>query len=223
MTCPAWMTGSTSFSRCASASAANIAVVVTIRAARIGDAAAIAAVQRASWFAAYEGIIAHDIIDEFTAPDDGARMRQTFRARPWQHTIVAVTDVTVTDVAVTDVSETGSTAIIGYASFGPERDVEHGSWPYELTSAGVAGKVAELYAFYTDPAWWSTGTGRALMERVLRDSARSDFPEIVLWVLEKNVRARRFYARAGFTADGAVNMIDGLGGVPEVRYRRAVP
>jgi len=186
-------------------------VVVTIRAARIGDAAAIAAVQRASWFAAYEGIIAHDIIDEFTAPDDGARMRQTFRARPWQHTIVAVADV----------AGPGPAAIIGYASFGPERDVLHGSWPYELTSAGVAGQVAELYAFYTDPGWWSTGTGRALMERVLRDTARLDFAEIVLWVLEKNARARRFYERAGFTADGAVNMIDGLGGVPEVRYRRA--
>ena len=222
MTCRVWMTGSTSFSRCASASGANIAVVVTIRAARIGDAAAIAAVQRASWFAAYEGVIAHDIIDEFTAPDDGARMRQTFRARPWQHTIVAEADVPVTDVSVTDVSVTGPTAVIGYASFGPERDVLHGSWPYELTSAGVAGKVAELYAFYTDPGWWSTGTGRALMERVLRDTARLNFPEIVLWVLERNARARRFYERAGFTADGAVNMIDGLGGVPEVRYRRAV-
>lgn len=197
-------------------------MVVTIRPASLGDAAAIAAVQRASWFAAYEGIIAHDIIDEFTAPDDGARMRETFRARPWQHTIVAVADVAVADVAVADVAVAESAPVIGYASFGPERDVAHGSWPYQLTSAGVAGKVAELYAFYTDPRWWSTGTGRALMERVLRDTARLNFPEIVLWVLEKNARARRFYGRAGFTADGAVNVIDGLGGVPEVRYRRAV-
>lgn len=215
MTCPAWMTGSTSFSRCASASAATIVAVVAIRPARVGDAAAIAAVQRASWFAAYEGIIAHDVIDQFTAPDDGARMLQTFRARPWQHTIVAVGDAAVGDAAAG-----GASGIIGYAAFGPERNVVHGSWPYELTSAGVAGKTAELYAFYTHPGWWSTGTGRALMERVLRDTARLNFPEIVLWVLEKNARARRFYERAGFTADGAVNMIDGLGGVPEVRYRR---
>jgi ribosomal protein S18 acetylase RimI-like enzyme len=183
--------------------------MVTVRPARIGDAAAIAAVQRASWFAAYEGIIARDIIDQFTAPDDGARVREVFRTRPWQHTIAA--------------EAPAAQGIIGYASFGSERDVLHGSWPYELTAAGVAGDIAELYAFYVHPGWWSAGAGRALMDRALRDTARLGFGEIVLWVLEKNTRARRFYERAGFTADGESSVLEGLGGVTEVRYRRELP
>jgi ribosomal protein S18 acetylase RimI-like enzyme len=207
--------------------------VVTIRSARIGDAAAIAVVQRASWFAAYQGIVPHDIIDEFTMPDDGARMRQVFRMRPWQHTIVAEAPPAQPSGTPPPAQPCGTpppaqpsgtplNGIVGYASFGPERDVLHGSWPYQLTPAGLAGETAELYAFYVHPGWWSTGSGRALMERVLRDTARSRFPEVVLWVLEKNARARRFYERAGFCPDGAVNVLVGLGGVPEVRYRRAL-
>jgi GNAT superfamily N-acetyltransferase len=196
--------------------------VVTIRSARVGDAAAIAAVQRASWFAAYQGIVPHDIIDQLTMPDGGARMLQIFRTRPWQHTIVAEAPPAQASGALPS-GAPPLNGIIGYASFGPERDVVRGSWPYELTSAGLAGEIAELYAFYVHPGWWSTGSGRALMERVLRDTARLRFAQIVLWVLEKNARARRFYERAGFDADGAVNMLDGLGGVPEVRYRREVP
>jgi RimJ/RimL family protein N-acetyltransferase len=44
----------------------------------------------------------------------------------------------------------------------------------------------------------------------------------VLWVLRDNTRARRFYERAGFAPDGATDVLDRLGGVTEVRYRRAL-
>ena len=45
---------------------------------------------------------------------------------------------------------------------------------------------------------------------------------ITLWVLEANARARRFYQRAGFIPDGARHVLDDLGGVTEIRYRRAL-
>ena len=61
-----------------------------IRASAAADAAQVAAVQREGWFAAYEGIIPAEIIDRVTAPDHGARVRQTFRTRPWQRMLVAV-------------------------------------------------------------------------------------------------------------------------------------
>jgi len=41
-------------------------------------------------------------------------------------------------------------------------------------------------------------------------------------VLRDNRRARRFYERAGFAPDGMTNVLGGLGGVTEVRYRRAL-
>ena len=179
--------------------------MVVIRSASTADAAQIAAVMRDSWFAAYDGIIAPAIIDRVTAPDGGARIRQSFRARPWQRMIAAVQD-----------------GIVGYASFGPERDVLGTPWPHPLTPAGSDRLVAELYALYVRPAWWSTGTGWALMQQVLAKVHVTGYASITLWVLEANARARRFYQRAGFASDGARHVLDDLGGVTEIRYQRPV-
>jgi GNAT superfamily N-acetyltransferase len=185
--------------------------VVVIRAGSAAHAAQIAAVQRETWFAAYEGVIAPEVIDRVTTPDNGARVRQSFRTRPWQRMLVAV------DPAAVDPAASGT---VGYASFGPEMDVLNAPWPHPLTADGEGGRVAELYALYVRPAWWSTGTGRALMEKVLARSAAAGYRSITLWVLRDNQRARRFYERAGFAPDGATNVLTGLGGVIEVRYRR---
>lgn len=65
--------------------------------------------------------------------------------------------------------------------------------------------MAELYAIYVDPGWWSTGIGRSLMDEVLAATRAGRYERIGLWVLEKNARARRFYERAGFEPDGGSN------------------
>ena len=192
--------------------------MVVIRAGSAAHAAQIAAVQRETWFAAYEGVIAPDVIDRVTVPDDGARIRQSFRTRPWQRMLVAV-DPGAGDP---DAGDPDAGGIVGYASFGPETDVLNAPWPHPLTADGEGGRVAELYALYVRPAWWSTGTGRALMEKVLARSAAAGYRFITLWVLRDNQRARRFYDRAGFAPDGATNVLTGLGGVHEVRYRRCL-
>jgi GNAT superfamily N-acetyltransferase len=195
--------------------------VVVIRAGSAADAAQIAAVQREGWFAAYEGIISREIIDRVTAPDDGARVRQTYRTRPWQKLIVA--EAGEQDAAGSPGSRVpAAPGIAGYASYGPEVNVLTEPWPHPLTDAGRDGQIAELYAMYVRPAWWSTGTGRALMDRVLARTSRAGYQSIVLWVLRDNTRARRFYQRAGFAPDGATNVLERLGGVHEVRYRRTL-
>ena len=196
--------------------------MVVIRSASAADAAQIAAVMRDSWFAAYGGIIAPALIDQATAPDGGALIRQSFRTRPWQRMIAAVTSETQPAASAGDAGDTAPEGIVGYASFGPERDVLGMPWPHPLTPAGSDGRVAELYALYVHPAWWSTGTGRALMDRVLAKVRAAGYACITLWVLEPNARARRFYRRAGFGPDGARHVLDDLGGVTEIRYRRAL-
>ncbi len=198
---------------------ANFARVVVIRSASAADAAQIAAVMRDSWFAAYDGIIASGLIDQATAPDGGALIRQSFRTRPWQRMIAAVTGETQ---PAGNAGDTAPDGIVGYASFGPERDVLGMPWPHPLTPAGSDGRVAELYALYVHPAWWSTGTGQALMDRVLAKVRAAGYACITLWVLEANARARRFYQRAGFAPDGARHVLDELGGITEIRCRRAV-
>src|SRR5580658_10245597 len=107
--------------------------MVVIRSGSAADALSIAAVQRAGWFAAYDGIISRETIDRVTAPDQGARVRQTFRTRPWQRMIVAV-------AGTRDTPEPGDSGIVGYASFGPETDVLTGPWPWQRMCVAVGGR-----------------------------------------------------------------------------------
>ncbi len=199
--------------------------VIQIRLGSESDAPAIARVMRASWRAAYAGIIPGPIIDRVTASGGAAA-----NPPPYRRTLVA---------------EAGEDpAVIGYASFGPERSVPTATAPPDpaggqpaapaaadapgaqpgrsLTAQGLAGVVGELYAIYVTPAWWSTGAGRALMEAALTALEADAYQRAVLWVLADNARARTFYERAGFTPDGATNILAGLGGVLEVRYARAL-
>jgi RimJ/RimL family protein N-acetyltransferase len=92
-----------------------------------------------------------------------------------------------------------------FAMYGPCRDED-------LAGAG------EIYAIYAAPEHWSTGLGRALLPAAV---AAVGATPVVLWVLEDNPRARRFYEIAGFAPDGARKQADLLGGVqlPELRYR----
>jgi GNAT superfamily N-acetyltransferase len=96
-------------------------------------------------------------------------------------------------------------AVVGFASLGPSRDVAD---------------LGELYAIYVDPKAWSTGAGRALIERA-EERLASDYDVATLWVLEDNPRARAFYERAGWTPDGARKAEERWGvRAPEVRYRK---
>jgi GNAT superfamily N-acetyltransferase len=80
--------------------------------------------------------------------------------------------------------------------------------------------VAELSAIHADPAFVGTGVGRALMLDAL-PALRRIGPRAVLWVLEGNSRARRFYERGGWVVDGETRVAPiGDEPVPQVRYSR---
>ena len=79
--------------------------------------------------------------------------------------------------------------------------------------------VSELYAIHVDPARVGTGVGRMLMADALPYLG----PRAVLWVLEGNTRARRFYERGGWRADGETRQAP-MGGEEtcQVRYARSL-
>jgi GNAT superfamily N-acetyltransferase len=85
------------------------------------------------------------------------------------------------------------------------------------------GDEAELHAIYVRPDAWGTGAGRALMDAAVGHLAEAGCRDVVLWVLATNERARRFYEKAGWHADGAEAPHD-VGGVDHivVRYRRSL-
>lgn len=83
------------------------------------------------------------------------------------------------------------------------------------------GTDGELYAIYVLPEHWGKGHGRDLIaagEQRLRELGHR---QAVLWVLEDNPRARRFYELAGWRFDGSRRPIEFFGvEVTEVRYEK---
>ena len=78
--------------------------------------------------------------------------------------------------------------------------------------------TGEIERIYLDPQYWGQGIGHPLMEfavKALRERGQS---AAVLWVLEKNTLARRFYAKCGFHADGANKGFPDCEHIREMRY-----
>ncbi|WP_018530823.1 MULTISPECIES: GNAT family N-acetyltransferase [unclassified Streptomyces] len=166
---------------------------LTVRPMALGDCDAVAEVRVRGWQFAYAGLLPRAHLDALSVPDVTAHLRETFGRRH------------------PDLVAERAGAVVGWACHGPTRD------------ADVPPGDGELYALYVREEQLSTGVGRALMGVCLADSAATGRSVIRLWVLEGNARARRFYERAGFVADGARAPYEVAGEtVPEIRYVRAL-
>jgi ribosomal protein S18 acetylase RimI-like enzyme len=82
--------------------------------------------------------------------------------------------------------------------------------------------TGELSAIHADPDFVGKGVGRALMVDALGALAAYG-DRAVLWVLEGNARARAFYEKGGWAADGTTR-VEPIGAEPvlQVRYSRRV-
>lgn len=79
----------------------------------------------------------------------------------------------------------------------------------------------EVYAIYLHPVQWGRGHGRRLLTSAEATLAGAGHERGVLWVLEGNDRARRFYEACGWSADGALKLEEiGHVQVTEMRYRK---
>ena len=164
-----------------------------IRPLREEDADDLAALHLRTWRAAYGGLLPASALDAVDVPERAAAWRR--RARE---------DVSPT---WTLVAESGG-SLVGFISFGVPRDDD-------------LADLIEIYALYVDPTSWSTGVGRDLLGAGVAAIAASGGTATYLWVLEDNPRARRFYERVGFVADGTRKEVDFIGTLlPELRYRR---
>jgi GNAT superfamily N-acetyltransferase len=99
--------------------------------------------------------------------------------------------------------------VLGFAGGGPAR------------RPGPAGAV-ELYALNVDPGAWRSGVGSALLSGFEAWARAGRATALLLWVVQGNARARAFYERRGWRADGEHAVSEVLGAtVTEVRYARA--
>jgi RimJ/RimL family protein N-acetyltransferase len=94
--------------------------------------------------------------------------------------------------------------IVGFVGVGPSRDAD---------------AEGELYTIYVAPDRWGTGVGRELIRAGEERLRELGYHTVVLWMLEGNARAQRFYESAGWSADGERRTIDFAGeALPEVRF-----
>jgi ribosomal protein S18 acetylase RimI-like enzyme len=103
---------------------------------------------------------------------------------------------------------------------------EQGGAVVGFASVGAAvddAAMGELYALYLLPEAWGSGLAPLLADAAVAALAANGFSEAVLWVLEDNPRARRFYERTDWVADGGARIGEHLGvATPELRYRRTL-
>jgi ribosomal protein S18 acetylase RimI-like enzyme len=177
--------------------------MVTVRPATVDDCDAIADVHVRTWQAAY----AHAMPAAYLAGLEAAD-----RATMWRRSIGGATGPSAVLVAAVDNLDGSDGKIAGFAAVGRFRN-EDGSRD-ETTG--------EVYAIYVAPEHWSTGAGLALMGRAVDHLTGHGLSEIRLWVLADNPRARRFYERFGFVADGAVRVEPAGAGYDDARLLEEV-
>ena len=148
-------------------------MTVHIRHAAPADAPGIAKVHIDSWRTTYAGIVP----DEYLA-----RLSYGARQKVWENVLSAYKPDNCIVVAVTP-----DGAIVGFAHAGPERE-------------GDRGYDAELYAIYLLQEHQGGGVGRRLAIAAAQGMLNAGMTSMMLWVLEDNRNARRFYEALGGAA-----------------------
>jgi L-amino acid N-acyltransferase YncA len=151
-----------------------------------------------SWRATYAGLLPAAVIDDVVK----SRPARIDRWRTWlsqreerRGSFVATVDGRV----------------VGFVFWGPSREPD------------ATSDTAEVNAIYLDPGVVGRGIGRALLDTAVGDVVANRFAAAVLWVLDTNERARRFYEAAGWMPDGQTKDENRLGAtLHEVRYRRSL-
>jgi ribosomal protein S18 acetylase RimI-like enzyme len=167
----------------------------SVRVALESDAAHIATVHIRSWQAAYRGLLPQDYLDALDVCERTARWQSRIRSTDWSKsgTVVAVP----------------GPAVLGFAGFGPSRDNSRDP---------LVGEIRQINLL---PEVWGKGIGQRLMSTAVARMASAGYAQATLWVLASNERARRFYEKTGWVADGTTKTED-MGGFPivQVRYRK---
>ncbi|MEV6578631.1 GNAT family N-acetyltransferase [Streptomyces sp. NPDC051582] len=158
------------------------------------DIEAVSTIRVRGWQAAYAGIVPRTHLDAMTVEDDAGRRRQWF-SRPGRTS--------------RDLVALGDRGPVGWICFGPCR-----------SEMPAPERVGEVYALYITPDLLGRGIGRTLLGEAHAQMGGQGFEASALWVLSDNQRARRFYERSGYRADGAVrdDVYDGIT-LTELRYR----
>ena len=164
---------------------------IVIRRVLVEEADELAKCHIKCWQAAYKGIIPDDFLDKMMS-----NLEQTT-----ERFIKGINESSGDEYCCVTLDG----KMVGKLGFSMCRDEDK-------THAG------EIHAIYLLPEFWDKGYGRRMMEHSLEKLKEMGCHEVVIWVLEENIRARMFYEKFGFSFDGATKEIDIGKPLTEMRY-----
>lgn len=170
-----------------------------IRPATPDDALAVAQAHVRSWQVGYRGLIPDVVLDNLDPVRRAAQY--SFDSRlPGPFTLVA--------------HDAGT--ICGHVTIGANHDDD--------LSRNAVAPHGEIWALYVDPARWGTGIGRMLIAAARAQLVLAGYTDAVLWMLDGNTRALRFYEHDGWVLDGARRVERRADGdLHDIRLRRGLP
>jgi len=168
--------------------------MTNIRRATPEDAPTLAKVHVDSWQAAYQGIVPDSHLEHFTYQrrEDAFRQALTY------------------NLEETYLIEEGDQPI-AILTIGASRDAD-----LDTTTTG------EIWGIYITPDYWRKGIGRTLVHQAEHMLHTKGYTQVVIWVLEGNLNARRFYETVGFHLDGADKVVELGKPLKAVRYQKTL-
>jgi GNAT superfamily N-acetyltransferase len=168
-----------------------------LRRALADDAPQLAQIHVDSWQAAYRGVVPDAFRQNFSYQRREAAFRQALES----------------NAAETYLAREENGQPVGILTLGacrdPDLDVE-------------AKQTGELWGIYLLPTHWRRGIGRKLVGWVESTLISRGYRDAVLWVLEDNQDARRFYKAMGFSPDGVSKQLNLGAPLKAIRYRKTV-
>ena len=152
-----------------------------LRLATEADAPAIAVVHVDGWRWGYRGVLPSELLDGLSVSSREGMWRSVLAQQASGEKRVWVAE--------------RDERLVGFIATGPAG---------EAAATREGERVAKVFALYQAEATAGTGVGWQLVAHALDDLRSRGFDAVVLWVLDRNARARRFYEQVGFRADGAI-------------------
>lgn len=160
-----------------------------IRDAKLDDAEGIARAQTDSWQTSYRGILPNTVLDRIDVGQRADTRRKI------------LTDKSILQLVAYDVTHGD---IVGFCDAGPSRR----NVPYK----------GEVYAIYLVQQAKRYGLGTEMFERAQAWFTRQGIHSMIVWVLDNNHHARRFYEALGGRATSRLQSRVGGFPVTELAY-----
>lgn len=164
-----------------------------IRYANIKDARTLGEIHSKSWKVAYKGIVPDEILKNITVEKRQAYFEKALTEN-WEEDAIIFKD----------------NDAVGLICIGKCRD------------ADKTDTCGEIWGIYLLPEYWNMGIGSELINWGINELKKRNYSKVILWVLEENTNARKFYEKVGFKHDGTVKEITIGKKLVEYRYEKAI-